>query len=138
VVEKLSASVRPTFGSSRPHWVRKAILSLLAIQAVLTLMIAAGFYVYSGRYPTALAVIYGGAVAIVVSLMLAFRLARAARPGAGIAGLYLGALERFVFVLAATGAGIALIHLDPVALIAGFVGAELAYYIAAGVVRERN
>lgn len=134
----MSAGVRPTFGDSRPHWVRRAVLSLLAIQAVLTLMIAAGFYVYSGYYPAALAAMYGGAVAIIVSLMLAFRLARAARPGAGIAGLYLGAIERFVFVLAATGAGIALIHLDPIALIAGFVGAELAYYVAAGIVRERN
>lgn len=137
-VDKLSASVRQTVGDSRPQWMRRAILSLLAIQAVLTLMIAAGFYVYRGQYSAALAAMYGGGVAIVVSLMLAFRLARAARPGAGIAGLYLGALERFVFVLVATGAGIALIRLDPIALIAGFVGAELAYYIAAGVVRERN
>lgn len=117
---------------------RQAILSLLTIQAVLTLMIAAGFYMYRGQYSVALAAMYGGGVGIVVSLMLTFRLARAARPGSGIAGLYLGALERFAFVLVATGAGIALIRLDPISLIAGFAGAELAYYIAAGVVRARN
>lgn len=114
---------------------RKAILILVAIQVVLTLLIAAGFYIYRGHYPAALAALYGGAVAVVVSALLALRLVRAARPGASVAGVYLGALERFVFVLAAIGCGIALIHLDPIALIVGFAGAELAYYLAAGIVR---
>jgi len=113
---------------------RKAIPSLLAIQAGITLAVAAGFYVYQGR--TAVwAALYGGAVALGVSGLLAFRLVRASRPGAGVLGLYLGALERMVFVAAAFAAGIAALDLAPIPLLAGFGAAEFGYLLAAGTLR---
>lgn len=115
---------------------RKALISLLAIQAAVTLAVAAGFYVYQGLAGAAAAG-YGGLIALAVSGLLAWRLSRASRPGAGVAGLFLGALERFVFVAAAFAVGIALLKLAPIALIAGFVGAELGYYVAAGVMKDR-
>jgi F0F1-type ATP synthase assembly protein I len=78
---------------------RKALISLLAIQAIVIVAIAAGFYLYSGQVLAAAAALYGGGVTLVVSVLLAWRMSRAARPGAGFAGLYIGALERMVFVV---------------------------------------
>lgn len=111
-----------------------ALSSLLAIQAVMALAIAAGFYMYRGA-GGAVAALYGGAIALVVSALLAFRLARAARPGAGMLGLYLSTFERFLFVGVAFGLGIGVLKLAAVPLLAGFMGAEVGYFLAAGAVR---
>ena len=115
---------------------RKALISLLAIQVVATLAIAGGFYAYGGAGGM-LAALYGGGSGVAVSLLLALRLSRAARPGAGVAGLYLGALERFVFVAAAFALAFAVLGLEPIPLLAGFAGAELAYYAAGGMVSRK-
>lgn len=111
------------------------MLSLWAIQAIATLAVAGGFFAYTGL-GAALAALYGGATGMVVSALLAWRMNRAARPGAGVAGLYLSALERMVFVAAAFVLAFVVLKLQPLGLIAGFIGAELAYYIAAGVLRR--
>jgi ATP synthase protein I len=114
---------------------RKALTNLLAIQAGLTLAVAAGFYVYRGGF-SAVSAVYGGAIALVVTSMLAFRLARAARPGAGVLGLYLGTFERFLFIGAAFAFAIAVLKLLPVPLLAGFAGAEIGYFFAAAALRD--
>ncbi|HYW92867.1 MAG TPA: ATP synthase subunit I [Gammaproteobacteria bacterium] len=118
--------------TGRPHRVRGALASLLAIQGVVALVIAAGFYVYGGPWSAA-GVLYGGGVALAVSALLAFRLARASRPGASMAGLYLSAFERFFFVGGAIALGLTVVDLSAVPLLAGFAGAEAGYFIAAGV-----
>lgn len=115
---------------------RKVVISLWAIQAIATLAVAGGFFVWMGT-AAALAALYGGGVAVVVSALLAWRMKRASRPGAGAAGLYLGALERMAFVAAAFVLALAVLKLQPLALIAGFIGAELAYYVAAAVLRQK-
>jgi ATP synthase protein I len=111
--------------------IRGALLSMLVIQTVLILAIAAGFYAYQREWGALWAALYGGAIGLGISGLSAFRLAEAARPEAGLAGLYFGAVERFVFVAAAFAAALALLKLAPVPLLAGFAGAELAYFIAA-------
>lgn len=115
---------------------RKALASLLAIQAGITLAIAAGFSVYQGLLAAA-AVAYGGAIALAVSGLLAWRLYRAARPGATPLGLMIGPMERMVFVAAAFALAIAGLGLPPLPLIAGFAGAEMGYFLAAGVLRGK-
>jgi F0F1-type ATP synthase assembly protein I len=114
---------------------RKVLVSLLMIQTIVTLAVAGGFFAYT-RLGMAVAALYGGAIGLVVSVLLAWRMDRASRPGAGVAGLFLGALERMVFVIAAFAVGLAVMKLAPLALIAGFIGAEFAYYIAAGLFRR--
>ena len=114
---------------------RKVLVSLLVIQAIVTLAVAGGFFAYAG-VGMAVATLYGGAIGLVVSVLLAWRVNQASRPGAGAAGLYLGALERMVFVVAAFAVGLAIVKLAPLALIVGFIGAEFAYYIAAGLLRR--
>jgi ATP synthase protein I len=111
---------------------RTATYSLLAIQALLTLVIAAAFYIQRGELTAVWSACYGGGVGLGVSALLAYRLMQAARPGASIAGLYLGAVERFVFVAVAFAVGLAVLKLAPLPLLVGFVGAEVGYYIAAG------
>ncbi len=105
------------------------------MQAGMTLAIAAGFFIYRGK-GAGLATLYGGGIALLVSLLLAFRFVRANRPGAGAMDLYLGALERFLFVGVAFAVGIAVLKLAPMALLAGFAGAELAYFITISLTRE--
>ncbi|MGH8150933.1 MAG: hypothetical protein ACRETB_13305 [Steroidobacteraceae bacterium] len=110
---------------------RTALFNLLAIQAVISLAIAVGFYAYRGTPGVAEAVLFGGGTGLVVSALLGFRLLRAARPGAGVAGLYLGAMERFAFVAVAFAVGLGVLDLAPVPVLAGFGGAQSAYFIAA-------
>lgn len=113
---------------------RKALVSLLAIQAGVTLAIAAGFCVYQGLLAAA-GVAFGGAIALGVSSLLAWRLYRAARPGAMALGLMLGPVERMLFVAGAFALAIAGLGLPPLPLIVGFAGAEMGYFLAAGALR---
>lgn len=117
---------------------RSGLRRLLIAQVVLTL--AAALLMYYWRAPTTgivLAALYGGGIALVDSLLLAWRTRRAAeRASAGegqlqVISLLGGAVERFVFTLAAFGLGMAVLELDPVALIAGFACAEMGYLGAA-------
>lgn len=115
---------------------REVLIRLLAIQALAGLAIAAGFYFRVGGF-AALASAYGAGIGLVVSLLLALRMSQAARPGDGLRGLFIGAAERMIFVCAAFAAGIALLGLLPIAIVVGFAGAEMAYYIAAGPLRRQ-
>lgn len=114
---------------------RETLIRLLAIQALVGVGIAAGFCVYKGVAAGA-AALYGSAIGLAVSLLLAWSIKRATRPGASMAGLYLGALERMLFVVIAFGVGIGVLNLAPLALIVGFGVAECAYYIAASPLRR--
>jgi hypothetical protein len=116
---------------------RKALVSLLAIQAGITLAIAAGFSVYQGLLSGA-AVAFGGAIALGVSGLLAWRLYRAARPGAMPLGLMIGPVERMLFVAGAFALAIAGLGLPPLPLIVGFAGAEMGYFLAAGILRGKT
>jgi F0F1-type ATP synthase assembly protein I len=114
---------------------REVLIRLLAIQTLAGLAIAAGFYVRVGG-AGAIAAVYGVAIGLLVSLLLAWRMGQAARPGAELWGLLVGAIERMLFVCVAFGTGIALLHLAPLALVIGFAGAQAAYYIAAGPLKR--
>lgn len=84
---------------------------------------------------------YGGGIALVNSMLLAWRAGRAAEQATaesaqwGTLGLLLGVVERFVFTLVAFGVGIGVLRLDPVALMLGFAFAQLGYLGAGWVGR---
>lgn len=111
---------------------RKILARLVVTQGVVTLAIAVGFYLALSTPQAVWSVLYGGVMAVVVSLLLAWRVNRSARPGAGVAGLYLSMLERMAFIAVAFAVGLAVLELVPLALLAGFVGAEIAYVFTAG------
>ncbi|HEX5314250.1 MAG TPA: hypothetical protein VFX38_04995, partial [Gammaproteobacteria bacterium] len=90
---------------------RKALVNLLAIQIFVILAVAAGFYVYDREPAAVAAALYGGAVAVGASLLLAWRMSRAgrARGALNLGGLVLGLLERIVFIVAALIVGFAVL-----------------------------
>lgn len=107
--------------------------SLIIIQVILILVSGAAFYYYMGE-ATVWGSLFGGAVAIVNTLLLSWRLESAARmaddnPDGGILTLYLGVIQRFVFVLVMFGIGMGVLKLNPPAMLGTFALAQLAYMI---------
>lgn len=113
----------------------KVLVRLLAIQALVGLAVAVGFYFYVGL-SGAIAAVYGVIVGFVVSLLLGWRMVRADKTGLSVGALMLGAAERIAFVCVAFAIGMAWLHLAPIAIIVGFMGAQCAYYVVAGPMRR--
>ena len=107
--------------------------SLLIIQATLVLAgISASFYFLgeSGLLPAA----YGGAVAIVNTILLSRRLDSAGEmandnPDGGVLILYLGVVQRFVFVLVMFGVGMGVLKLLPPPMLGTFAIAQLGFML---------
>lgn len=107
--------------------------SLLIIQAILVLAgVAVSFYYFgdAGMLPAA----YGGAIAIANTILLSRRLDVAGamakdNPDGGVLALYLGVVQRFVFVLIMFGVGMGVIKLMPQPLLGTFAVAQLAFML---------
>ena len=107
--------------------------SLIIIQVILILASTVGFYHYMGEV-TLMASFFGGTVAIVNTLLLSHRLDSAAgmaddNPDGGVLTLYLGVIQRFIFVLVMFGIGMGVLKLTPPAMLGTFALAQLAYMI---------
>jgi ATP synthase protein I len=108
---------------------------LLSIQ-VLTTVVIALLSVWLGGRGMFVAAVFGGAIAVMNTLLLGRRVRRAAQATSqdhsrGVFALYLGAVERFVFTLAAFAVGMGLLHLPPEPLLGTFAAAQLGYWVAA-------
>ena len=106
---------------------------LIIIQSILILISAAGFAYYMGEV-TIMASFFGGAVAIINTFLLSRRLSSAAEmaddnPDGGVLTLYLGVIQRFIFVLVMFGIGMGVLKLNPPAMLGTFALAQLAYMI---------
>ncbi len=107
--------------------------SLLIIQAILALVgIAVSFYYLGneGLLPAA----FGGAVAIANTILLSRRLESAGEmaqdnPDGGVLSLYLGVIQRFVFVLVMFGVGMGVLKLQPPPMLGVFAIAQLAFML---------
>lgn len=107
--------------------------SLLIIQATLVLAgVAVSFYYLgdAGLLPAS----FGGAVAIANTILLSRRLESAGEmakddPDGGILTLYLGVVQRFVFVLVMFGVGMGVLKLLPPPMLGTFAIAQLAFMI---------
>lgn len=107
--------------------------SLLIIQAILVLVgVAVSFYYLgdAGIFPA----VYGGAVAIANTLLLSSRLESAGEmakdnPDGGVLTLYLGVVQRFVFVLVMFGVGMGVLKLLPPPMLGTFAIAQLAFML---------
>lgn len=109
----------------------KIMRSLLVIQAILVLAGVAVSYYYlgeNGMLPAA----FGGAIAIANTILLSRRLDVAGamakdNPEGGVLALYLGVVQRFVFVLVMFGVGMGALKLLPPPLLGTFAVAQLAF-----------
>lgn len=98
---------------------------LLGIQIVLILCVGIVYLVMFG-WPEALAVVYGGGMAIFTIWMLVMRTRLAKKiaedmPNQEVRVLYVGAIQRFASMLVLFVVGMAILRLDPVSLLSGFV-----------------
>jgi ATP synthase protein I len=77
----------------------------------------------------AISIFYGGTIAIVASLLLGWRLKRLSTSVkvSGFVHIYIGALERFVLVVAGMAIGMGWLRLSPFPIIMGFAVAQLGY-----------
>ena len=87
---------------------------------------------------------YGGAVTIIATLLLGWRMLRAGQharldPRKSMRILYVGAAWRFMLAVALFAFGIGYFRLDPPAMIVGFVLAQLAYlFVGLGTQRASD
>lgn len=113
----------------------RGLRRLLLMQIVLAASAALGMYAFRGTPAAAEAALFGGAIALINTLLLARRTRRAAATAASNARwstfvLFAGVLERFVFTLVAFGVGMGVLRLDPPALIVGFAVVQLGFVLA--------
>lgn len=111
----------------------KTMRSILIIQATLALLVATASHVYLSEVAM-LSALYGGAVAMINTLLLSRRVAQVERHSktdsqSNLIPIYIGVLERFIFVLAALAIGLGLLKWLPLPLIGTFALAQLAYML---------
>ena len=107
--------------------------SLLIIQASLVLIGVAVSYYYladEGILPAA----YGGSIAIANTILLSRRLDSAGEmakenPEGGVLTLYLGVVQRFIFVLVMFGIGMGVLKLLPPPMLGTFAVAQVAFML---------
>lgn len=107
---------------------------MIGLQLGIGLAVAAGFFTVKGSH-AAWSAAYGGAVSLVMSLLLSRGVMLAGRmqnAKASQAVLYAGAAVRFVLVLALLTVGLAVLKLVPLAVVIGFIAVQLAFMLAAG------
>lgn len=115
--------------------------NLFVIQIALVMLGMVLSYFYIGN-EAIIASLYGGGVAITHTILLSRRLISAGdmandNPEAGILNLYLGVIQRFIFMLVMFGVGIGILKLNPPAMVGTFALAQIAYMIY-GVKRSQQ
>ncbi|WP_233279644.1 ATP synthase subunit I [Acidihalobacter yilgarnensis] len=105
-------------------------------------LIGVGIAAYAKGQHGIEAALYGGAVALANTLMLVRRIERVGAVVSvsvqrGMALLYISAVLRFVFVLAALATGLGFFKLAPLPLIGTFVGAQAAYILISTRTHDR-
>lgn len=107
---------------------------VIGLQVGIGLAVVAGFFMAKGP-GAAWSAAYGGAVSLVMSVLLSRGVMLAGRmqnAKTSQAILYAGAAVRFVLVLALLAVGLAALKLEPFAVVVGFIAVQLAFMLAAG------
>jgi len=106
--------------------VRRDALRVVLAQALLTFVMAIGFWGY-GDGRQALAALYGGGVTMVLTGWLAWRVRLAGTGVAGLGSIYSGAIARYALAALGVGAGIGLFKLSPVPLLSAFAVTQFGF-----------
>jgi len=111
---------------------RKRARQVIFLQLLATLFGASIAYNIKGTPQLSIAVLSGGGISIVNSVLLAWRMVRAATHPAHEAHhqlrlMYFYATERFLLVVALLCLGIAVLKLSPLALLGGFVMGQAVF-----------
>jgi ATP synthase protein I len=111
---------------------QSGVRNIVIAQLILTAAVAVAFFAWQGQ-GEALSALYGGAIVLLNSFLLARRIRRtSAHEGKSIAlAMYAGAAQRFVTTLVAFAVGMGVLKLAPLPQIIAFAVAQLGYVIAA-------
>lgn len=108
---------------------------VIGLQVVIGGLVVAGFFLGKGVLES-LSAGYGSAISIILAWLLSRGVVQASntveqssKKSAAI--LYMGAVQRFLLVLALFGFGLAFLKLEPLATVIGFALTQLAFMIMA-------
>lgn len=109
-----------------------ALRNVVIAQVFLIAAVAIAAFIWRGQ-EWAVSALFGGAIVLVNSFLLALRVKRADRLEGGSVALtmYAGAAQRFVVTLVGFGIGMGLLKLAPLPMLIAFAAAQLGYMIAA-------
>ncbi len=105
---------------------RQGVRRVVWAQALLTLFVAVVFALRGGPR-AALAAVYGGAVTILISGWLGWRLRRAGAQTGGLATLYSSAVLRYAAAIVLLALGFGVLKLAPVPLVIAFGLAQFGF-----------
>lgn len=106
--------------------VHRDALRVVLAQALLTLVMAIGFWGF-GDGREALAALYGGGVTILLTGWLAWRVRRAGVGVTGLGSIYSGAIARYALAALGVGVGIGLLKLSPMPLLSAFAVTQFGF-----------
>lgn len=114
---------------------------VLGLQLIVGVIGAVIFFLAKGSWGAAVSALYGSLISIATTLLLSWGVRRAegaaaVNPAKSQAILYLGAVQRFVAVLALFLFGLAVLELDPLATVVGFALAHIANLITLAGLRK--
>jgi len=121
---KLDTAAKQTHSNAKQVMVMQLGIALLA--AIVFGVIESGWHSASA--------IFGGLISVCTSLLLRRGVMKAAEiakenPQRGMVVLYIGAVQRFVLIIALFGLALGFFKLDPLATVLGFGIAQLAYAV---------
>lgn len=102
---------------------------VLLAQLLLTLLVAGGFGLVDDL-PGVLAALYGGATTLLITGWLAYRVRKAGQAtttGSGMAVIFSSVVLRYAVVAALLGAGLGLLKLAPLPLLAAFAVTQFGF-----------
>lgn len=108
----------------------------LIIQALMTVIVTAGFAVFHGGF-AAFSALYGGAITLVGTWWMARGIERAGvllaadYPDRGTRVLYRALVQKYLVIIAILAIGMGLLKLSPVPLLVGFVATQAGFLFAA-------
>ena len=106
---------------------------VIGLQILIGGLVVAGFFLGKGTLG-ALSAAYGSAISILLAWLLSRGVVQAGNTvqessKKSTAILYMGAVQRFLLVLALFGFGLAFLKLEPLAVVIGFALSQLAFTI---------
>lgn len=112
---------------------RTGLQRVLIAQGILTLAATPGGYLHSGK-ATAIAVLFGGLITVITTLLLMLCEKRTAMragndPGQNLKLMYACAMQRLLFAAMMFAVGIGILKLQPVPLLAGFMLGQVAHFL---------
>lgn len=115
---------------------------VIVAQAVVGTVLAVGLLLAYGPHP-ALSAVYGVLIGTMATLLLSRSVRRANEvadtdPKRGMVTLYVGAVQRFLMVIAVFVLGLAVFGLSPLAVAGGFIGAQFAQLVNARSMTRDN